>query len=312
MEFKDYYAIMGLSPSATSDDIKRTYRKLARKYHPDVSQETNAEEKFKEVGEAYEVLKDPEKRRAYDQLRTQGFRQGEQFSPPPNWRQDEFSFDASGGDFSDFFESLFGGRSAGGFARGRHQRGSARGEDIYYILEIDARETINSGSRTIQIPVTEFEAGRVKQRMKTIVVKIPKGVEQGQQIRLKGQGSPGFQNGPAGDLYLEIHIKALDPFHIEGRDVTVYLPVTPWEAALGAKVKAPTLEGTIQVTIPANSQTGTKLRLKGKGLPSKKGAGDQYILLQIYTPPATTEEAKSLYRELAEKTPYNPREKLGV
>lgn len=312
MEFKDYYTIMGLKPQATADEIKRAYRKLARKYHPDVSQEPNAEAKFKEVGEAYEVLKDPEKRRAYDSLRTSGWQRGEQFTPPPNWNQEEFSSNGSGSDFSDFFETLFGARPGGGFAgRHRHQA-PARGEDIYYILDIDVQDAFSGATRTLEIPVTEVIAGQIRPRTKTIKVKIPKGVEEGQQIRLKGQGSPGYQNGPTGDLYLEVRIKASDPYHLSGKDITVYLPVSPWEVALGAKVKAPTLGGLIEVKIPPNSQTGTKLRLKGKGLPTKGEAGDEYIILQVVTPPATTQEAKELYRQMSEKIPFNPREKLGI
>ncbi len=311
MEFKDYYSIMGLKPEATADEIKRAYRKLARKYHPDVSQEANAEAKFKELGEAYEVLKDPEKRRAYDSLRTKGWQRGEQFTPPPNWNQDEFSFGSSGGDFSDFFETLFGAR-ASGFGGGRRHHAPARGEDIYFIVDIDVRDAFNGAERTLEIPVSEVNEGQIRQRTKTIKVKIPKGVAEGQQIRLKGQGSPGYQHGPAGDLYLEVRIKASDPYHVSGKDITVYLPVSPWEVALGAKVKAPTLGGLIEVKIPPNSQTGTKLRLKGKGLPCKGEAGDEYIILQVMTPPATSEVAKDLYQQMSEKIPFNPREKLGI
>lgn len=311
MEFKDYYKIMGLEPNASAEDIKRTYRKLARKYHPDVSQEADAEEKFKAIGEAYEVLKDPEKRRAYDTLRTQGWQGGERFTPPPNWQQEEFVYSDGGGGFSDFFETLFGGRQRAG-QWGRRSAGPMRGEDIYYRLEIDLHDAYHGATRTIEIPVTELSQGHLVQRSKTINVKIPKGVTEGQQIRLKGQGSPGFDKGSPGDLYLEIQIKARAPFHLSGNDVTVYLPVSPWEAALGGKVKAPTLGGLIEVKIPENSQTGTKLRLRGKGLPGKQQPGDQFIILQVMTPPADTEIAKDLYKQMAEKISFNPREKLGI
>lgn len=314
MEFKDYYTILGLTPEATTDEIKRAYRKLARKYHPDVSKEANAEAKFKEVGEAYEVLKDAEKRKAYDSLRTQGWRSGEQFSAPPNWDQGGFTYETSGdaGAFSDFFETLFGGRGhATGWGRAR-QQGPQRGEDISYVLEVGVHDSFQGASRLLEIPITEIHQGRLVQRKKTINVKIPKGVLDGQQIRLKGQGGPSFNQGPPGDLYLEIRLKSTPPYTVSGKDILVNLPVSPWEAALGEKVKAPTLSGPVEVRIPPDSQTGTKLRLKGKGLPVSGAAGDQYIILQVVTPPADTEVAKDLYRQMKEKIPFHPRAKLGI
>lgn len=313
MEFKDYYKMMGLTPEATADEIKRAYRKLARKYHPDVSQEKQAEEKFKELGEAYEVLKDPEKKSAYDRLRTQGWRGGETFNAPPNWHQEFHQSSSSTQDasaFSDFFESLFGGQQGG---RGWHtNRGPAKGEDVRYLLEISLEDSFHGASRVIEIPITTLENNHLVQKMKAIKVKIPKGVIDGQHIRLKGQGSPGIQNGPAGDLYLEIRIRTNEPYHLSGRDITIHLPVSPWEAALGAKVKVPTLGGNIELKIPANSQTGAKLRLKGRGLPGKDHPGDEYVILQVVTPPAESQEAKALYQQMAEKIPFNPRAKLGV
>ena len=319
MEFKDYYAIMGLTPEATPKDIKHAYHKLARKYHPDVSQEANAEEKFKGLGEAYEVLKDKEKRDKYDRLRQQGWKGGEQFSPPPHWQQraqqsyQQRMHPEEESAFSDFFESLFGGiyRSPGSHGRGFDSAVSRRGEDIYYILKIDLQDAYSGATKKIEIPINELIDGRLVQKRRNINVKIPKGVIEGQQIRLKGQGGPGYNEGPSGDLYLEIRFNLIDPYHISGRDITLYLPVSPWEAALGFKVKAPTLGGPIEVKIPTNSQTGTKLRLKGRGLPGKQ-PGDQYIILQIVTPPANNELAKGLYQEMADKIPFNPREKLGI
>ncbi len=316
MEFKDYYKIMGLSSEASQDDIKRTYRKLARKYHPDVSKEKDAEAKFKEVGEAYEVLKDAEKRSRYDALRQQGWRGGENFQAPPNWQSNASQgsiHPEDVGAFSDFFESIFGYQPRGhqGSTRGYRSR-PTRGEDIYYVLEVSPKDSYAGGERTIEIPMTQMtDEGRVVQKNRTIKVKIPKGVVSGQQIRLRGQGGPGFHDGQAGDLYLEIRLHAEEPYQIEGKNITLYLPVSPWEAALGSKVKAPTLGGNIEIKIPPNSQTGTKLRLKGRGLPGKT-PGDQYIVLQVVTPPATTPEAKELYEQMAEKIEFNPREKLGI
>lgn len=317
MEFKDYYAVMGLSPNATQEEIKRAYRKLARKYHPDVSKESNAEEKFKELGEAYEVLKEPEKRAAYDQLRQQGWRGGEQFTPPPNWGEShgfgDIHVETMQGDFSDFFETLFGrGPSTSGWTRRPSARSYAMpGEDVRYSLEIDLEDAFSGAARQIELYVPEVTAnGHVLQKKRVISVKIPKGVTDGQQIRLKGQGGIG-SHGSSGDLYLEIHIRANKLFHLSGKDVSLYLPVAPWEAALGAKVKTPTLGGMIEVKIPPNSQTGTKLRLKGRGLPGNP-PGDEYIILQVVTPPADSEVAKSLYKEMAEKISFNPRQSLGV
>lgn len=313
MEFKDYYAIMGVDPQATPEEIKRTYRKLARKYHPDVSQEAQAEEKFKALGEAYEVLKDPAKRATYDKFRAQGFKGGEQFTPP-HGQQGTYHHinpeEASA--FSDFFESLFGGAyrtsdiNGANFRPGR----TTRGEDLYYSFEIDLQDAYHGATKKIEVPSSKAYQGKASPR-KSIQVKIPQGVVDGQQIRLKGQGGPGYSNGPSGDLYLEVHFKPSALYHVSGRDVILYLPVTPWEAALGSRVKAPTLGGIIEVKIPENSQTGAKLRLKGRGLPGKH-PGDQYVILQIVTPPIENEETRHLYQEMADKITFNPREKLGA
>lgn len=307
---------MGLTPEASQDEIKRAYRKLARKYHPDVSKEPDAEAKFKELGEAYEALKDPEKRTQYDTLRKQGWHGGEEFNVPPNWQQGfryEHAGPEDGGDFSDFFEFIFGQqpgqhRREHGF---RHQ--TRKGEDVHYILEVDPLDSYEGATKKIEIPIMErTEEGRLVRKTRTVNVKIPKGVVNGQQIRLKGQGGEGLGAGShRGDLYLEIRLKPKEPYSIEGKDVTVYLPITPWEAALGDKVRVPTLGGFIDVKIPPNSQTGNKLRLKSRGLPGNP-PGDQYVVLQIVTPPATSEIAKELYQQMAEKIAFNPREKLGA
>jgi curved DNA-binding protein len=319
MEFKDYYEIMGVKRDASQDEIKRAYRKLARKYHPDVSKEPDAEARFKEVGEAYEVLKDPEKRAAYDQLGA-NWKAGQEFRPPPGWDQG-FEFHGggyTGGDaasFSDFFEELFGraGYSqAGSRPGGTYQEYSARGEDAHARVLIDLEDAYHGAQRTITLKHTELGPdGRPQIKERTLNVKIPKGVKEGQHLRLAGQGSPGLGKGKAGDLYLEIAFKPHPLYRVEGKDVYLDLPVAPWEAALGAKVKVPTPTGVVDLSIPAQSKGGQKLRLKGKGIPGKP-AGDFYVVLQIALPPADTEQAKAAYKAFAEAVPYNPRAKLGV
>jgi curved DNA-binding protein len=309
MEFKDYYQIMGIKPDATAEEIKRAYRKLARKYHPDVSHEPNAESKFKELGEAYEVLKDPDKRSQYDALKQQGWRGGETFNAPPNWQQ-QYSRQVNPEDisgFSDFFEFIFGQQ---GFRQQAHRSPQQRrGEDIYYQLVVDLKDSYQGTTRKIEIPINQIsEEGYLQQQNKPLKVRIPMGIQDGQQIRLRGQGGPGFNHGPAGDLYLEIKLKANEPFHVEGKDISIYLPVSPWEAALGAKIKAPTLGGVIEFKVPPNSQTGSKFRLKGRGLPGEP-PGDQYIILQVVTPPVLNEKAKELYQQMADNITFNPREK---
>ncbi|MDH3526565.1 MAG: DnaJ domain-containing protein [Gammaproteobacteria bacterium] len=318
MEYKDYYQVMGVEKGATQDEIKRAYRKLARKYHPDVSKESQAEAKFKEVGEAYEVLKDPEKRAAYDQLGA-NWKAGQEFRPPPDW---DAGFEFSGGGFtagdasafSDFFESLFGRGAHGGFA-GTQQTGPqfrTRGEDHHAKVMIDLDDAFHGATRTITLHAPELDAqGHVTTREHTLNVKIPKGVKQGQHIRLAGQGSPGMGGGGAGDLYLEIEFKPHSFYRVEGRDLYLELPVAPWEAALGAKVKAPTPAGIIDLKIPAGSTSGRKLRLKGRGIPGKP-PGDLYVILRIALPPGDTQEAKDIYRTMEQKLAFNPRARLGV
>ena len=327
MEYKDYYQILGVSRDAGQDAIKRAYRKLAHKYHPDVSKEPDAEERFKEVKEAYEVLSDPEKRQAYDQLGS-GWRQGQSFEPPPGW---ESAFDAGGGsrgfggfgggDFSDFFESLFGGGAYGGGPFGDRARGSAwggvggfsaQGEDQHARIEIPLQVAFHGGQRRIQLAVPEADGqGRVRERTRSLDVKIPAGIREGQQIRLAGQGRPSPGGGSRGDLYLEVHIQPHPHFQLDGKDIYLNLPITPWEAALGQSVPVPTLGGTVNLTVPAGAQSGQKLRLKGRGLPGSH-PGDQYVVLQIKVPRAETEEHRKLFREMADKMAFNPRQNLGV
>lgn len=317
MKYKDYYEIMGVSRDATQDEIKRAYRKLARKYHPDVSKEADAEARFKEVGEAYEVLKDPEKRAAYDQLGT-NWQAGQEFHPPPGW---DAGFEFSGGGyteadaahFSDFFEDLFGRGSVHGFHTGRGQREfHGKGQDHHARILIRLEDAYRGSERAITLRVPEVDAsGHVVTRDRTLQVKIPKGITRGQRIRLRGQGAPGVGQGEAGDLYLEVEFEPHPFYRVEGRDIYLDLPVTPWEAALGATVAIPTLGGTVDLKIPPGSQTGRKLRLKGRGLPGTP-PGDQYVILQIETPPAKDDKARALYQRMQQEMNFNPRRRLGV
>ncbi len=320
VEYKDYYKIMGVSKEASQDEIKRAYRKLARKYHPDVSKEPDAEERFKEVGEAYEVLKDPEKRAAYDQLGA-NWKAGQGFQPPPDWDAGfEFhggGFTGQGADaqqFSDFFESLFG---QGGFrysqGGGRQQTYQARGEDSHAKVFIDLEDAYQGANRSVTLRSTVLdEHGRPQVKTRTLNVKIPKGVKAGQNIRLKGQGSPGMGGGPAGDLYLEIAFNPHSIFKVDGRDVSVELPITPWEAALGSKVTVPTPAGKVELKIPPCTSSGKRMRLKGRGIPAKT-PGDFYVVLEIVLPDSLSAQEKALYEQLQQAgSHFNPRSKLGV
>ncbi|HVP33691.1 MAG TPA: DnaJ C-terminal domain-containing protein [Steroidobacteraceae bacterium] len=324
MEYRDYYQILGVQRAASADEVKTAYRRLARKYHPDVSKEADAEARFKEVQEAYEVLKDPEKRAAYDQLGSE-WKSGQQFRPPPDWGSG-FEFGggaprsgrrtgraraghASGGDgeafagegFSDFFSSLFGGGSPFGGAE-RHG-----GRDHHARIDIDLEQAFHGTTSTLELKRPEVKSdGTLELRTHTVRVTIPPGVTEGQLIRLAGQGEGAGEGGRAGDLYLEAHILPHRLYQLDGRDVTVTLPVAPWEAALGASVKVPTLGGPVEMHIPPGAQSGQKLRLRGRGFPGKT-PGDQYVQLKIVLPPASSAEAKALYEEMRSKLHFNPR-----
>jgi curved DNA-binding protein len=321
MEFKDYYKIMGVARDATQDEIKRAYRKLARKYHPDVSKEKDAEARFKEVGEAYEVLNDAEKRAAYDQLGP-NWQQGQEFRPPPDWNT---GFEFSGGgftgrdsaEFSDFFESLFG---RGGFGRGRAggfggQGGafSANGDDSHARVQIELEDSYRGTTRAITLRTPQVDAqGHVTTRDHTLNVTIPKGIRAGQHLRLAGQGSAGVGQGKSGDLYLEVEFAPHRLYRVEDRDVYLDVPITPWEAALGATVKVPTPSGAVEMKVPAGSTAGRKLRLKGRGIPSAT-PGDFYVVLQVSVPQPKSADERALYEKLAaEFKSFNPRDKLGV
>ena len=315
MEFKDYYKVMGVARDATEAQIKQAYRKLARKYHPDVSKEKDAEARFKELGEAYEVLKSPEKRAAYDQL-GQGPRPGENFTPPPDWGAG-FEFSGAGNaDYSDFFESLFGAaggrgrRSQRGFDTGRG--GAERGQDHHAKIMLDLDASLHGGPRTFTLRVPEIDAqGRLVSKDRVLNVQVPKGILPGQTIRLAAQGAGAGAEGTAGDLFIEVEFQPHALYRVDGRDLYLELPVAPWEAALGATVKTPTPGGAVDLKIPVGSHAGTKLRLKGRGIPAST-PGDFYVVLQIALPAASDEQAKAAYRAMADALPFNPRASLGV
>jgi len=316
VEYKDYYKIMGVKRDATQDEIKRAYRKLARKYHPDVSKEQDAETKFKELGEAYEVLKDPEKRAAYDQLGSQ-WKAGQDFRPPPGW-QGGFEFRDFGsagpdiGGFSDFFETLFGqGARRPGTARSARDF-RTRGEDHHAKVAIHLEDSYSGASRSITLQIPEVDAqGRVTARARKLNVRIPKGIKEGQQIRLAGQGGAGFGGGAAGDLYLEVEFIVAGRYRVDGADVYLDLPLAPWEAALGTTVKVPTPGGVVDLKVPPNAQAGKKLRLKGRGIPARQ-PGDLYVVLQIALPPADTPRRREVYEQMKQEFAFNPRAGMEV
>ncbi|SFR52109.1 DnaJ C-terminal domain-containing protein [Litoreibacter janthinus] len=311
MDYKDYYKALGVDRTASQDEIKRAYRKLARKYHPDVNPDEEADAKFKEAGEAFAVLGDAEKRAAYDSLGSEPAGGGQGFRPPPNWDQGyEFS-NARGGAggpddaaFSDFFENLFrSGRRTEGFSSGM----KAPGQDQHARVTLDIDDAFKGTSRVLTMRVPEMDgSGRMFLKDRSVSVKIPKGVREGQHIRLKGKGSPGIGGGPAGDLFLEVAFAPHPIYRLDGRDIHVDLPVAPWEAALGGKVTMPTPSGEVGVTIPKNARSGQKLRLKGRGLPGKT-AGDLYAVLKIVNPPVTTDNARALYEQMAKDLNFDPR-----
>ena len=320
MKFKDYYKIMGVPEDASADEIKKAYRTLARKHHPDLNKDEEAADKFKELAEANEVLKDPAKRAEYDQIRKYGASAGEEFAPPSGWRSGaEFSgggyTTADAAEFSDFFETLFGQHAARKTHAGAGTGGppfAIRGEDIHYRIPVTLEESYKGSTRGISLQTHRFDdAGRASPETRTLNVKIPKGVIQGQKIRLRGQGGAGFGGGPNGDLYMEVELEPHPLFSVDGRDVTLVLPVAPWEAALGATAKVPTLGGTVNLTIAPGAQSGQKLRLKGRGLPGSAN-GDQYVVLKIVMPAVDSAEDRALMEKMRQQMPFNPRETLGV
>lgn len=312
MEFKDYYKILDVPREATVDDIKKAYRKLARKYHPDVSKEPDAEAHMQEVNEAYAVLSDPEKRTAYDQI-GRGRQPGEEFHPPPDWDAG-FEFSSRGfspseeAAFSDFFSELFG-QMGGGRARYHTGGGEfrARGEDHHAKVLLDIEDAFEGATRQISLRAPRLDAeGRVVVDTRTLNVRIPRGVREDQVIRLSGQGSPGIGGGPAGDLLLEVHFRRHPRYRPDGRDIHVTLPVTPWEAALGSVVPVELPAGSQKVRIPEGAQSGRQLRVRGKGIPASP-PGDLLLEIQVVLPSARDPKAREIYETMARELPFDPR-----
>ncbi|HET7758258.1 MAG TPA: DnaJ C-terminal domain-containing protein [Steroidobacteraceae bacterium] len=329
MEFRDYYQILGVPRGGTAEQIKAAYRRLARRFHPDVSKEANAEARFKEMQEAYEVLRDPEKRAAYDQLGSD-WKSGQTFRPPPDWgsgfefggaapgaragwgrggarargeTREDRPFDGEG--FSDFFSSLFGGGSPFGGARAHG------GRDHHARFDIELEQAYHGTTRTLELKRPELKAdGTLELRTHTVRVTIPAGVTDGQLIRLVGQGEAAPGGGSPGDLYLETHLLPHRLYQVDGRDVQLTLPIAPWEAALGATVTVPTLGGPVELHIPAGAQSGQKLRLRGRGLAGKP-PGDQYVQLKVVLPPADSPQAKELYEQMRSALHFDPRAGLA-
>jgi len=312
MEYKDYYQILGLERGASLADIKKAFRKLARKYHPDLSKEPDADARMKEVNEAYAVLSDPIKRAAYDRL-GEGYQSGEEFRPPPDWDAGfEFGnrsfspFETAG--FSDFFAELFG-RMAGtptGF-RSRDRFFRQRGEDQHARVLLDIDDAFTGATRKIALRISRIDdQGQLVMEPHSLNVKIPKGVYEGQIIRLAGQGEPGIGGAEAGDLLLEVHFKPHAQMQVAGRDLHLTLPVAPWEAALGAVVEVALPGKSIKVRIPAGSQAGHQLRVRGKGIPSEP-PGDLLIHIQVVLPPGSSPRARELYETMARELAFDPR-----
>ncbi|WBY03330.1 DnaJ C-terminal domain-containing protein [Ramlibacter tataouinensis] len=309
MDFKDYYQVLGVAPDATEDDIRKAYRQLARKYHPDVSKEPGAAARMAEVNEANTVLSDPEKRAAYDQLASQPqAHAGGGFQPPPNWDAGwEFSGEGVSEEaYSDFFEQLFGRAArhrAGGARAAQGRAGPLRGEDHYARVELDLLDAYRGAERTIALQSGRLdEQGHLRREERHLQVRIPKGVREGQHIRLAGQGNPGLNGGPAGDLLLEVVFRPDPRWRAEGRDVYQRMPLAAWEAALGGPAEVATPAGTVEVQVPARSGAGRKLRLKGRGIPSSP-PGDLYLELEVVVPPPITDAQRAAYEALRDSYP---------
>lgn len=310
MKFKDYYEILGVNESADLKEIKKVYRKLALKYHPDKSPEPGAEEKFKEVVEAFEVLKNSTKRAEYDDLRRYGSSTSEGFDPPPDWQS------ASGNnqyrandhkDFSEFFNAFFADRANNNNGSQAHGPDLFKGQDLEMELPIFLEETVLGITKPIEYHAPVYNGQQLTHVKKSLRVKVPQGVSDGERIRLKGQGAPGSEAKLNGDLYLLIRLVPHPLFDVQGANLILSVPLTPWEAALGIKLEVPTLDGKIKLNIPPNSQSGQKLRVKGKGLKTKTGHGDLLTLININIPPSTNKETKRLWSQLAAVEKYSPR-----
>lgn len=309
MEFKDYYQILGVEPDAEVKDIKIAYRKLARKYHPDLNPDPGAEASFKEVAEAWEVLKDPGRRAEYDELRRYGGQRDQQFEPPPGWASSAGAgpeqFD---GDFSDFFNSIFGAGFRQQGPAGGHRR---PGQDVEIELPLFLEETLESFSKPVEYRIPAYVQGQLQELKKSLKVTIPAGISDGERIRVRGQGAPGPGDGPAGDLYLHVRLVPHPLFDVEGHNLLLTVPIAPWEAALGARITVPTLSGKINLTVKPNSQSGQKLRVAGKGLATRVGRGDLYVVLKVVMPRDSSEDVQALWRQLAERAAFDPRAEWG-
>lgn len=320
VQYKDYYKILGVSRSASQDEISKAFKKLARKYHPDLNPNNKAaEDKFKEINEAYEVLKDPEKRKMYDQFGA-NYEHGQNFQPPPGFENIRFDFGGGGGGgfpgggaggFSDFFETIFGGGGAGGAGfrsgfpgGGGFQQRPRRGSDSEALYELSLEEAYQGGNKSITL--TEHNPGGMP-KPRTLEVRVPAGIKDGQRIRLAGQGNPSPTGGPRGDLYLKIRLMPHSRFTVNDADVVFELPLAPWEAALGATVRVPTLDGQVEMNIPSGIGSGKKLRIRGKGLGTGSKRGDQYVRIMIQVPDKLSDDEKALMEELAEKSTFKPR-----
>jgi len=312
MKYKDYYATLGVAKDASADDIKKAYRKLARKYHPDVSKEPDAKEKFQDVSEAYETLKDAEKRAAYDQLGS--FQPGQDFQPPPGWEQQfsqgGFSFDDL--DLADLFASLGGARARGGFAGARARADiPIPGEDYEVAAQVTLEQAYQGTVVELNLQMPEYDQhGRLRRVPHNFSARIPKGVADGERLRLAGKGGTGFNGGRNGDLYLNIRLLPHKLFRVTGRDLYLDVPLAPWEAVLGTTVEIPTLGGPVRLRVRPNTQAGQQLRLAKRGLPKPGHEGDLYAIVQIVVPAESSEQEQALYRQLAEASKFNPRAHL--
>ena len=306
MKYKDYYNILGVERNAGADEIKKTYRKLARKYHPDVSKESNAEEKFKEVAEAYETLKNPEKRAAYDQLGSH--QPGKDFQPPPDWGK-QF------GDTQFSFEDIDLADLLAGLTAGRHRRGQGGerirmpGHDYEVTVHISLEEAYRGTEVGLQLTVPEYDENGFLHRVpRAFKVRIPKGATDGQRLRVAGKGGRGVNRGRDGDLYLNIALHPHPLFRVSGHDLYLDLPLAPWEAVLGATVEMPTLAGPVRLKVPSGTHAGQQLRLAQRGLPKPKtGVGDLFVIPQIVVPTVTSEHERALFKKLADSSTFNPR-----
>ncbi|WP_339720098.1 DnaJ C-terminal domain-containing protein [uncultured Paraglaciecola sp.] len=316
MEFKDYYKILGVDDSAELKDIKKAYRKLALKFHPDMNPDAGAEEKFKQVAEAYEVLKNEDKRAEYDEMKRYGSSAEQGFKAPPGWQPSGGNRGGNAGssaDFSDFFNSVFGGASDSFRQSGQQQSHQYKGQDLEMEVPIFLEESVSGLTKTLEYVIPVFDGKQSKQVKKSLKVKIPAGIADGERIRVKGQGAPSHGAGNDdkqlnGDLFLHIRLVPHPLFDVQGINLLLTVPITPWEAVLGTKLEVPTLNGKINLNIPANSHTGKKLRIKGKGLKNKTAQGDMLVIIKIDIPPTTNNETKKLWEQLAEKDQYNPRQ----